>query len=185
MNLSAFYTLMAGTSFTLVGLWWTVIQKHPDWKSSPRKRKLAAGTYLSFLLPGLMAILAQISPDTPLLWRFSFSVSALVGLWSTTGLLKADQSSIRGPFRSHRWIVVVVYLAILVLGVAPDLARAAGLNPLAVGSILLVLLIVLAHGLTWEFMMEPDEPAGEDPEAPKDAATARPPGPLPEAARGN
>ena len=28
---------------------------------------------------------------------------------------------------------------------------------LVVGSVLLVLLIVIAHGLTWEFMMEPDE----------------------------
>ena len=169
MDLSGFYALMAGTSFTLVGLWWTVIQKHPDWKSSPQKRRLAGGTYVSFLLPGLMATLAQISPDTPLLWRFSFSASAVVGLWSTTSLLKGDQGPTRGPFRRLRWIVMVIYLAILVLGIAPELVRAAGLKPLAVGSILLVLLIVLAHGLTWEFMMEPDEPARAEHEAPRTA----------------
>lgn len=38
----------------------------------------------------------------------------------------------------------------------PELARAAGLTPLAVGGVLLVLLVALAHGLTWEFLMEPD-----------------------------
>ena len=44
---------------------------------------------------------------------------------------------------------------ILVLGVAPELARAAGFTPLVVGGVLLVLLVVLAHGLTWDFLMEP------------------------------
>lgn len=55
MDLVAFCALMAGTGFTLVGLWWTVVQKHPDRKSSPRHRALAGGTYVSFLLPGLPA----------------------------------------------------------------------------------------------------------------------------------
>ncbi|WP_194793205.1 hypothetical protein [Raineyella fluvialis] len=166
MDLRAFYVLMAATSFTLVGLWWTVIQKHPDWKSSPRQRALAGGTYLSFLLPGLMATLAQVAPGTPALWRISFGAAALVGLWSTVRLLRTDKAGSRGPFRRHRWVVTLIYLAILVLGVAPELARRAGLAPLAVGGVLLVLLIVLAHGLTWEFMMEPDEPVDAAPTPP-------------------
>lgn len=87
MNLSAFYSLLAVTSFTLVGLWWMVIERRP------------------------------------------------------------------------RWLVVVLYVAVLVLGVAPELAVAAGWTPLVVGGVLLVLLIVLAHGLTWEFLMEPEDAA--------------------------
>lgn len=157
MDLGTFYALMAGTCFTLVGLWWTVVERHPTWKTDRLKRKLAGGTYLSFLLPGLMATLAQISPDTPLLWRVSFGACAIVGLGSTIQLLRIDQATTTGPFRRFRWIVAVLYLVILVLGVAPELARGAGITPLVVGSILLVLLIVIAHGLTWEFMMEPDE----------------------------
>ncbi len=162
MDLGSFYALMAGTCFTLVGLWWTVIQQHPDWRSHPDKRRLAGGTYLSFLLPGLMATMAMVSPDTPLMWRFSFATSALVGLWSTVGLLKADRSHTVGPFRRHRWIVVVIYATVLVLGAAPEIPRALGVAPLVAGSFLLVLLIVVGHGLTWEFMMEPDESPGTD-----------------------
>ena len=37
-----------------------------------------------------------------------------------------------------------------------SMARAAGLTPLVVGGILLVFLVVLAHGLTWDFLMEPE-----------------------------
>ena len=157
MDLSAFYSLLAGTSFTLVGLWWVVVQSRPAWRADPARRRLAAGTYVSFLLPGLMATLAQISSDTPLLWRISFGSCALVGLWSTVGLLRLERSGTTvGAFRRFRWVAVVLYLAILVLGVAPELARAAGLPPLVVGGILLVLLVVLAHGLTWDFLMEPE-----------------------------
>ena len=157
MDLSAFYSLLAGTSFTLVGLWWVVVQSRPAWRADTDRRRLAAGTYISFLLPGLMATLAQISPDTPLLWRTTFGSCALVGLWSTVGLLRRERSAaVVGTFRRFRWVAIVLYLAILVLGVAPELARAAGFTPLIVGGVLLVLLVVLAHGLTWDFLMEPE-----------------------------
>lgn len=155
MDLSTFYAIMAGTCFTLVGLWWTVVERHPSWKADRHKRALAGGVYLSFLLPGLMGTLAQVSPDTPALWRISFGACALAGLYSTAQLLRIDHGT--GSFRRFRWVVGLLYLLVLVLGVAPELARAAGFTPLIVGSILLVLLIVIAHGLTWEFMMEPDE----------------------------
>jgi hypothetical protein len=157
MDLGTFYALMAGTCFTLVGLWWTVVERHPAWKTDRNRRTLAGGVYLSFLLPGLMATLAQVSPDTPALWRVSFGACAIVGLYSTGRLLRIDRGTVVGPFRRFRWIVAVLYAVILVLGTAPELARAAGFTPLVVGSVLLVLLIVIAHGLTWEFMMEPDE----------------------------
>ena len=157
MDLSAFYSLLAGTSFTLVGLWWVVVQSRPAWRADADRRRLAAGTYISFLLPGLMATLAQISPDTPLLWRISFGSCALVGLWSTVGLLRRERSAaVVGTFRRFRWVALVLHLATLVLGVAPELARAAGFTPLIVGGVLLVLLVVLAHGLTWDFLMEPE-----------------------------
>lgn len=158
MDLSAFYQLLAGTSFTLVGLWWVVVDKRPRWKTDPVRRRLAGGTYVSFLLPGLMATLAQIDRQTPYLWRVSFVLCAGVGLWSTSGLLRLEWSTSEqvGPFRRFRWAVVAIYLAILALGAAPTLAGRLGVAPLVVGGVLLVLLVVLAHGLTWDFLMEPE-----------------------------
>ncbi|MGA4670703.1 hypothetical protein ACPCG0_13065 [Propionibacteriaceae bacterium Y1923] len=103
MDLTSFYALLAGTSFTLVGLWWMVLERRPRWKSDPLRRRLAGGTYLSFLLPGLMATLAQLSPATPALWRTSFAACALVGLVSTFRLLSVESGvGHKGPFRRFR-----------------------------------------------------------------------------------
>lgn len=157
MDLSTFYALVSATCFTLVGLWWTVVERRPQWKADPARRRQAGGVYLSFLLPGLMSLLAQVSPDNPLVWRVSFGAAALVGLWSSMGLVRAERSvATLGPFRRNRWAVAVTYLLVLVLGAVPELARSMGLAPLQVGSFLLVLLVMLAHGLTWDFMMEPE-----------------------------
>lgn len=161
MDLSAFYSLMAVTCFTLVGLWWTVVEKHPEWKTDRRLRKLAGGVYLSFLLPGLMSTFAQVDPSNPLVWRVSFGASAVVGLVTTLTIVQVDRTGIRGPFRRYRWLVAVLYLVVLLLGVFPGLAGQLGLTPLQAASLVLIALIVLGHGLAWEFMMEP-EPAEAD-----------------------
>lgn len=152
---------MAVTCFTLVGLWWTVVAKHPEWKVDRRRRKLAGGVYLSFLLPGLMSTFAQVDPSNPVIWRVSFGLTSVIGLVSTVTILRLDRTGIRGPFRRHRWLVAVLYLLVLLLGVFPSLAGLIGLTALQAASLALIGLIVLGHGLAWEFMMEPDlEPTG-------------------------
>ncbi|MFT4108912.1 hypothetical protein [Propionicimonas sp.] len=160
MDLADFYTLMSVTCFTLVGLWWTVIERHSEWKVDPGRRKLAGGVYLSFLLPGLMSTFAQVDAGNPLVWRSSFAVAAVVGLLTTLRLVSVDRSGTRGPFRRFRWIVAVVYLLILLIAVAPPVAGVIGATPLQAASVALILLVVMGHGLTWEFMMEPDPASG-------------------------
>lgn len=158
MSLADFYSLMSVTCFTLVGLWWTVVERHPEWKSDPRRRSLAGGVYVSFLLPGLMSTFAQVDAGNPLIWRTSFSLAALIGVVTTIRLVSLDRSTLRGPFRRFRWLVVVLYAVILLLAAVPAAAQLVGLTPLQAASIGLILLVVLAHGITWEFMME--APAG-------------------------
>lgn len=159
MDLADFYSLMAVTCFTLVGLWWTVVERHASWKSDRRRRRLAGGVYLSFLLPGLMSTFAQVDAGNPLIWRGSFAAAAVVGLVSTVRLVGIDHDGPRGPFRRHRWVVAVFYGLVLVLGVVPELAGLVGLTALQAASLALIGLIVLGHGLAWEFMMEPEAEA--------------------------
>lgn len=159
MDLSGFYSLMAVTCFTLVGLWWTVIERHPEWKADRLRRRLAGGVYLSFLLPGLMSTFAQVDAGNPLIWRSSFTIAAVVGAANTVRLLDVDRNPQRGPFRRFRWLVVVIYAVIALLGVFPPVAAVVGAAPLQAAAIALILLVVLAHGLAWEFMMEAHEPS--------------------------
>jgi hypothetical protein len=78
-----------------------------------------------------------------------FTARLIVKTSAATGLI--------GPFRRHRWIVIVLYLLVLVFGAVPELADPLSLKPLQVEAILLALLILIAHGLTWEFMTQPED----------------------------
>ncbi len=162
MDLAEFYSLMSITCFTLVGLWWTVIERHPDWKADERRRKLAGGVYLSFLLPGLMSTFAQVDAGNPLVWRTSFALAALVGMVTTLRLVSVERGGHHGPFRRFRWLVAVLYGLVLLLAVVPPVAALVGATPLQTASIALILLVVMGHGLTWEFMMEPTPQVSPD-----------------------
>ena len=153
MDLSTFYAVVAGTCFTLVGLWWNVVERRPDWLADPHLRRLVGGVYVSFLLPALMSLFAQIDPSEPLIWRITFVIASAVGAWSTPEPdPRRPQGHFPGLIRRHRWLVAVVYGLIAVLGVVPELAGNFGLTPPQAAAFLLVLLVVLAHALTWEFM---------------------------------
>ncbi len=160
MDLSTFYAVVAGTCFTLVGLWWNVVERRPDWLADPHLRRLVGGVYVSFLLPALMSLFAQIDPSEPLIWRTTFVAASAVGAYSTLRLIGVDrQVSTPGPIRRHRWLVAMVYGLVAVLGVVPELAELVGMTAPRAAAFLLVLLVVLAHALTWEFMTQTRRPA--------------------------
>lgn len=160
MDLSTFYAVVSATCFTLVGLWWSAVDRRRDLLDSPEARRLVGGVYLTFLLPGVMGLFAQVAPAITGLWRTTFGLVALIGAWSTFGLIRADRSSRpRGPFRRNRWLVGVLYLAIVVLGVAPELAATFHLTGLQAAALAVVCLVVLAHGLAWELLTSQGPPA--------------------------
>ncbi len=156
MDVTAFYSIVAGTCFTLVGLWWNVVQSHNDWFDDETTHALAGGVYSSFLIPGLMALGAQVGGSSQLVWQVVFVLAAGVGMRTTTKLIMKTRSiKTVGYFRRNHWLVILLYALILIFGIAPGLATAlTGLIPLQVEGILIVLLILIAHGLVWEFMTE-------------------------------
>jgi hypothetical protein len=159
MDLSTFYAVVSATCFTLVGLWWSALDRRRELLDSPETRRLVGGVYLTFLLPGVMGMFAQVDPGKPGLWRTTFGLVAVIGAWSTFRLIRADSHpGVRGPFRRHRWLVAVLYLVIVVLGVAPELAGAVGFTGLQAAALTVVCLVVLAHGLAWELLTTTDEP---------------------------
>ncbi|MCL4396062.1 MAG: hypothetical protein M1482_14880 [Chloroflexi bacterium] len=158
MNIENFYSLVAGTCFALVGLWWNVVNGHPDWMKDEQSRHLAGGIYASFLIPGLMSLAAQIGGDNKLIWRGVFVSAALLGAFFVTRLvLRTRAQAGQGLFRRSQWVVVLLYGIVLVFALFPQLAEPMSLQPLQVEGILLALLILVAHGLTWEFMTVPRE----------------------------
>ncbi|MDU0312861.1 hypothetical protein RKE38_04115 [Phycicoccus sp. M110.8] len=165
MDVSTFYALFSATCFTLVGLWWNVVQRHEAWLRLPAVRRDAGGVYLSFLLPALMGLFAQVGGTTdPGIWRATFVVVAAVGCWSTLHLLsRARREGGPGSLVRPRTAAAALYALIAVLGVAPALAEPLDVTPLQAEAMLLVLLVTLAHWLVWEFMThtEPADNAAE------------------------
>ncbi len=152
MDLNAFYGFFSATCFTLVGLWWNVVQQHPDWMRVQELRRAVGGVYLAFFLPAVMGLFAQIGGvETPAFWRVSFVVVAVVGCVSTVRLfaLTRDGGPSAAPYQIGS---ALIYAVVAVVGVAPTLAKPLGVTPLQTEAVLLILLIVLAHGLVWEFM---------------------------------
>ncbi|MFD7440502.1 hypothetical protein [Streptomyces sp. NPDC059909] len=164
MDVSTFYALFAATCFTLVGLWWNVVQGHPEWLRDPTLRRTVGGIYLSFLLPALMGLFAQVGgTETPAVWRFSFVVLAVIGCVSTlrlTGRSRRDGSSVLLTLAQA--VAALFYALIAVVGAAPELADVVGLQPIQAEAVLLILLVVLGHGLVWRFMAGEGRPAETD-----------------------
>ncbi len=59
----------------------------------------------------------------------------------------------------HTIIASVLYALVAVVGVVPEIGKAFDLKAIQVEAILLILLVVLAHGLVWRFMTS-EPPAG-------------------------
>jgi len=156
MNIQSFYALMAGTCFGLVGLWWNVVRAKPEWSKDEQLRTLASGVYLAFLIPGLMSLVAQVSGDNRLIWQVAFGLAAVLGIYYTTRLMRKTRGAApKTSFYRNRWGAIVIYVFILIFALLPGLALFIGLLPLQMEAILLAGLILIAHGLAWDFLMVP------------------------------
>lgn len=163
MDVSRFYALFSATCLTLVGLWWNVVRGHEEWLRDPQLRHTAGGIYLSFLLPGLMGLFAQVGgTETPEIWRASFIALAVIGCVSMlrlTGRTRPDASS--WFLSMAQTVAALFYVLIAVVGARPELADVVNLKPIQAEAILLILLVVLGHGLVWRFMAGEGRPVEE------------------------
>ncbi|MCB0907263.1 MAG: hypothetical protein KDB63_09120 [Nocardioidaceae bacterium] len=162
MDIASFYGFFSATCFTLLGLWWNVVQGHPGWLRDERLRHAVGGVYLAFFLPALMGLFAQVGgASTPSFWRISFVAVALVGLVATVRLLglTREGSASAAPLQA---VAAALYLVVGLVGVAPGIVDPLGLSPIQAEAMLLIVLIVIAHGLVWEFLRRtataPDTP---------------------------
>jgi hypothetical protein len=126
-----FYSSVTSFCFVLMGLWWNVVQaRREDWLEHPRLRAPARAVYMSFLMPGVMSLGAQLGGDAKIVWRIVFTAAAVFGAISNVSFIRAFPGSRSlGWFRRHHWLAVVLYALIGVFGAFPELVAWTGLNP--------------------------------------------------------
>ena len=156
MDVNTFYAVTSATCFTLVGLWGSVVKSKQEWLRNETTRRLAGGVYASFLIPALMSLGAQIGGTNHLIWQVIFIIAAGAGIVFSSRLIQLTRlANPNGAFSRNSWSVPILYAIVLLFALFPGLARIVGLEPLQMEALLLCLLILIAHAMTWEFMTSP------------------------------
>ena len=143
-----FYQTVAQLAFTLLGLWWLVLQtKYSEWIHHRTRRRMAT--------------------NSRLLWQVAFIIAALIGGVASAFFLRdARASQWRNPW-SIRIITLAsslglaLYALVIVVALLPDVFRAMGTTPLTVAGIAVTLLVIVGVTLAWTYFVEPFASAKE------------------------
>ena len=163
-SLDGFYGSMSQISFTLLGLWWIVVQfKYTDFMRDRRRRIQAYDTSLYFVLPGIMSLISLLS-SAGVLWRITFVTAALLGAVEAIFLLvttRRQQGS--RVWRSTHYIGCALYVLVALFAVLPLADRVAGLKnvkPLQIEGVFLALIVFLGVQSTWIQFAQTDQSRG-------------------------
>jgi len=155
---TTFYAAFAPLSFTVLGLWFLIVQtRHREWRASPSHRRLASAVSLQLALPGLMSLFSLVDPASTGLWRASFAATAIVG----AGALLALAIVGSGPRRSlaveaERAGAVALFTLVAVVAVAPGTVHGVGVaaKPIQVEAFFLSLILFLGMSVAWLLLFE-------------------------------
>lgn len=160
--MDSFYATVTTFSFTLLGLWWGVVQlRHKEWMNDPAQRRMVNGVYLAILIPAIMSLGAQIAPDIRIVWQAVFVTASIGGIIATLMMMRATAATPRRGFFSGpgRGLTLVLYLLILLTALFPQTLGLVGLTGLQGESIWVTLLVLLGVMLAWEGLTSPSPEA--------------------------
>lgn len=152
MDLGAFYGILSGLSFTLLGLWWLACQAREAWLADRSGRLMAYLVSLHFVLPGAMSLLSLVAPDVPAIWRATFTTAGALGILATlliVGALRRHAAVQTGSVRLLQWVALPLYAAVTVVAAVPGVVGGIGLAPIQVEAILLIVLVLLGTQSAW------------------------------------
>ena len=151
MELDTFYATVSGVGFTLLGLWWVVVDKHPEWFEAPTTSRMAYVVSLQFIVPATSALLSLVAPRSPEVWRTVFTLLGLVGV--AGAVLVALTLAATQPGVSVLALVVSlpVYVGIIVVALAPGIGSGIGLTGLQLEAFLFAMVLVLGLHAVWFF----------------------------------
>ncbi len=163
--LEAFYQTAAQLCFTLLGLWWLVLQtKYREWIGDSERRRMATNISLYFLLPGAMSLIALLGADIPALWRTTFTLASGVGAIETVlSRLHSRRGKGRPLFAAGQWLGFALYLLIVVVALTPPQVSLTlfgitllgiGVSPLLTAGLSLSLLVTLGVLLAWGYFLD-------------------------------
>ncbi len=143
-----FYATVAQVSFTLLGLWWVLLQiRHDAWFGDVAYRRGVYDISLYFLLPGMMSLGSLLAVQDPTVWHAVFALMGAVGVVESALLIAGMRGlSARGPLvTAADWMSLLVYALVVLVALWPRIPQelGLGLRPLEAEGILVALLLFL------------------------------------------
>ncbi|MEQ3550671.1 hypothetical protein WIS52_09335 [Pseudonocardia nematodicida] len=144
----SFYQNLSTVSFTLLGLWFTVLGlTHGGWRSDPLMHRSTLHVALHFFLPGLMGLVSVLAAGNALMWRITFAVLGLVGALEALAFLRYRRAATARIVRLLRTIDPLLYVLVVVAALVQG--SPLGLAPLQVEGIVTGLLFVVGMSYLW------------------------------------
>ena len=154
-----FYATFAAIAFTLLGLWWVVIQfKYQSWMSDPQRRQMAYNISLYFILPGIMSLVSLLSGEAKFLWRGAFAIAGIFGAVEAVRMAVGSAQNRSKWAMAGRWFAVVLYALVAVVAVFPDMIQSLGvpLKAIELEGVMLAIILFLGVNFTWLMFTEPE-----------------------------
>ncbi|MFN2588318.1 MAG: hypothetical protein ABR613_09420 [Actinomycetota bacterium] len=147
-----FYEVGANASFTLLGLWWIVVQaRRAEWRGRPERRRAAFAISLQFALPGMMSLLSLLDPESEALWRASFGIAAVAGAIGLVVLQRGPEPMFRRATvaKAAYLVAIALYVCVALVALLAGLLKDAGIQPRQLDAALLACLLFVGLCIAW------------------------------------
>jgi hypothetical protein len=151
VDLTGFYATVSGVGFTLLGLWWVVVDKHPEWFEDKQTARMAYVVSLQFILPATSSLLSLVATDAPGIWRAVFALLGLVGVAGSLLVAQTLAGTQPGASIVALLLSLPVYLGIVLVALFPTIGSGVDLTGLQLEAFLIALVLVLGLNAVWFF----------------------------------
>jgi hypothetical protein len=149
--METFYATLSQTCFAALGLWWVVVQfKYDRWSGEPARRAAAGAISGQFIALGVLALIAVLSTEVPVIWRIGSITGGLLG--ALAALIVLTRTNANGMQRAIGASSLVLF--VLVFLTAFTTTPIFGLRPIIVESLIDCALLALAVWQAWTYMMD-------------------------------
>jgi hypothetical protein len=146
--METFYASFAGICFTLLGLWWVVVQFKYELFMTTRSMRLTAYTAcMHFLAPGVLALVAVLSSQEASIWRYGSLVGSLMGLLASAFALRS--ADLTRTQRVVEIVLLALFMAMLVLSFLTT--PLFGIKPVLVEALVSIGVVALGVQYAWLF----------------------------------
>jgi hypothetical protein len=156
--METFYSGLASICFTLVGLWWVVVQFKYEWSTaSPARRLTAYAASMHFIAPGLLSLVAVLVTEEATIWRLGSALGGALGVIMCA-------LSIRSAFldraqRIQEWALLALFAIVFVLTFVTT--PVLGLKPIMVEALVNVAIVAFGVQFAWQaFVSNAGRPTG-------------------------